>query len=63
MYVPAERQHVQVTGKTETFIVLTVNHGTERAALVSLTGVPFLLDNVPFSSIRPSKEDVSEELD
>jgi hypothetical protein len=57
MYVPEERQHVQVTGRTGTFIVLTVNHDTERADLVSLTGVPFLLDDVPLSSIHLARWD------
>ena len=61
MYSPALRERVEVIGKHGPFLVVDLNGETERVNLISLSGSPYLEEEVPFAALRPYKEDANLE--
>ena len=59
MYVPAEREHVEVIGHSSPFLVIYVDRDEGNAELVALEENSFLMEAVPFESLRPFKQDPS----
>ena len=60
MYSPSTRERVQIAGRAGIFIVVRVDDEEQRADVVALTGKAYLEENVPFSALRPYKEDSLE---
>lgn len=59
MYVPAAREHVEVVGYSGVFLVIYVDRDEGNAELVALEENAFLMEAVPFESLRPFKQDPS----
>ena len=56
MYAPGPRDFVAVDGRDGRFFVLTVDQDAGRADLVALDGHPYLLSKVPFSQLKPYRQ-------
>jgi hypothetical protein len=57
VYAPAQRECVEVAGCVGLFIVLSVDHEARKADVVRLEGQAYLLSDVPFSLLEPSRRD------
>jgi hypothetical protein len=54
------RERVEVTGRSEVFLVLAVNLGVQTVELVPLTGPGYVLE-ASFSALRPFREELPVE--
>lgn len=57
MYIPAMRERVEITGKLGPFMVVDLDLGVQQVNVISLASSPYLEEDVPFSALRPYKEE------
>jgi hypothetical protein len=60
-YVPRARNRVQIASRRGMFMVIHVDRDRERADVVSEGDREFLEENVPYSAIRPYKQELPPE--
>ena len=51
------RERVEIAGKPGPFLVVDLDLGTQKVNVISLASSPYLAEDVPFSALRPYKEE------
>jgi hypothetical protein len=57
MYIPGARERVFVAGQSGVYLVVWVDREKWEVDLIPLNGAAFVEENVPFSEIKPYRED------
>ena len=63
MYIPSSRERVEITGRSGAFLVVRVDNDAQCAYLISLAGIVYLEENVPFFVLKPYREAVPLEIE